>query len=151
MRRSTIMHCKYAMPALALAGMLALRVPASAQVKVAVINTQRAVLETAEIKKAAADLQAKYQPQQADIDRRTKELQQIQEKLDSAARTNPQEAAELQAAGQRKQRQLQRLTDDLQSEVDRERSEILNKGGQRMQAVVAKLAEERGYDLVVDV
>jgi outer membrane protein len=145
------MHCKFAMPALALAGMLALRVPAGAQVKVAVINTQRAVLETAEIKKAAADLQAKYQPQQADIDRRTKELQQIQEKLDSAARTNPQEAAELQAEGQRKQRQLQRLTDDLQSEVDRERTEILNKGSQRMQAVVAKLAEERGYDLVVDV
>ncbi len=34
--------------------------------------------------------------------------------------------------------------------LDRERTEILNKGGQRMQEVVSKLAEEKGFDLVVD-
>ena len=137
-------------PVLALAGVLALAAPAGAQTKIAVINTQRAVLETAEIKKAAADLQAKYQPQQTEIDKRTKELQQIQEKLDNAAKLKPQEAAELQAEGQRKQRVLQRIADDLQADVDRERTEILNKGGQRMQVVVTKLAEEKGFDLVVD-
>ena len=144
------MHSNFAAPVLALAGALALAGPAGAQVKIAVINTQRAVLETAEIKKAAADLQAKFQPRQADIDKRTKELQQIQEKLDNAAKLKPQEAADLQAEGQRKQRALQRMTEDLQGEVEAERNEILSKGGQRMQAVVAKLAEEKGMDMVVD-
>ena len=131
--------------------LLALALPAAlrAQAKVAVINTQRAVLETAEMKKAAADLEAKYRPQQQDVEKRTKELQQIQDKLQNP-KTTPQECADAQAEGQRKQRTLQRMTEDLQGEVDRERTDILNQGGKRMQAIVAKLAEEKGLDLVVD-
>lgn len=145
------MNSKLALPALALVGALALPGPAGAQIKIAVINTQRAVLETAEMKKAAADLEAKYKPQQQEIEKRTKELQAIQQKLENPSKLQPGEAADLQADGQRKQRTLQRLTEDLQSEVDRERTDILNKGGQRMQDVVAKLAEGKGFDLVVDV
>ncbi len=141
------MPCRLALCALALVLPV---VPAAAQTKLAIINTQQAVLETAEMKKAAADLEARFKPQQADIEKRTKELQQIQEKLNDASKVKPQEAAELQAEGQRKQRQLQRITEDLQGEVDRERTEILNRGGQRMQQVVTKLAEEKGLDLVVD-
>ncbi len=141
-------HC--VAPALALVGALALSGSAAAQVKVAVINTQRAVLETAEMKKAAADLEAKYKPQQADVEKRTKELQQIQEKLENPSKLKQGEAQELQAEGQRKQRQLQRITEDLQAEVDRERNDILNRGGGRMQDVVKKLAEQKGLDLVVD-
>lgn len=144
------MFSKFVLPVLALAGALSFAAPAGAQLKIAVINTQRAVLETAEMKKAAADLQAKYAPQQADIEKRTKELQDIQAKLENASKLNQQEAADLQADGQRKQRQLQRLTEDLQGEVDRERNDILSRGGQRMQTVVTKLAEEKGLDLVVD-
>ncbi|MBI3666353.1 MAG: OmpH family outer membrane protein [Acidobacteria bacterium] len=138
---------RFFFPSLALAAMLA--VPAVAQ-KFAVINMQRAVLETAEIKKAAADLEAKYRPQQQEIERRTKELQQIQEKIQNNPKITPQESAELQAEGQRKQRALQRLTEDLQADVDRERTDILNKGGQRMTGVVAKLAQEKGLDVVIE-
>jgi len=135
--------------ALALAAALAL--PAFAQTKVGIINTQRAVLETAEIKKAAAELEAKFRPQQQEMEKRSKELEGIQQKLSDTSKLKPQEAAELQADGQRKQRSLQRLSEDLQGEVDRERNEILQRGGQRMQQVVAKLAEEKGLDMVVDV
>lgn len=138
-------------PALAFVGALFLSGPAAAQIKVGVINTQRAVLETAEMKKAAADLEAKYKPQQTDVEKRSKELQQIQDKLENPAKLKQGEGQELQAEGQRKQRQLQRIADDLQAEVDRERNEILNRGGQRMQEVVKKLAEQKGLDLVIDV
>ena len=144
------MPSKFVWPLLACAGLAAWPSICAAQTKVAIINTQRAVLETAEMKKAAADLEAKYRPQQQDIEKRTKELQGIQEKLQNPGSLKPQEGADLQAEGQRKQRVLQRLTEDLQAEVDRERTEILNKGGQRMQGVVTKLAEEKGFDLVVD-
>src|SRR5262249_48216155 len=82
---------------------------------------------------------------------RSKELQQIQDKLENPAKLKQGEGQELQAEGQRKQRQLQRIADDLQAEVDRERNEILNRGGQRMQEVVKKLAEQKGLDLVIDV
>ena len=42
-------------------------------------------------------------------------------------------------------------SEDLQGDVDRERNEILQKAGQRMNEVVKKIAEERGVDIVVDV
>jgi outer membrane protein len=124
---------------------------AAAQTKVAVINMQQAVLQTAEIKKASADLEAKYKPRTAEIEKVRKELEDIQQKLQAGSgKLSPQQEAELTAQGQRRQRDLQRMSQDLQEEVDAERNEILQHSGQRMQAVVHKLAEERGFDVVVD-
>lgn len=146
----TVTHRNRILPGLLLLGLGLAASPALAQVKVAVINTQRAVLETAEMKKAATDLEAKYRPVQQDIEKRTKELQGIQARLSDASKLSPQEGADLQAQGQLKQRQLQRMTEDLQGDVDRDRQEILSRGGQRMNEVVAKLADEKGLDLVID-
>lgn len=125
---------------------------APAQTKVAVINLQRAVLESAEIKKASAQMEAKYKPRQAEMEKLNKELQGIQQQLQTnAGKLTQQAEQDLQLQGQRKQKELQRLDEDLRNDVDRERQEILGKSTQKMQDVVKKLAEERGYDLVVDV
>jgi outer membrane protein len=117
---------------------------------VAIINVQRAIIETAEIKKAQADLEAKYKPRTAELEKLQKELQDIQSQL-QGGKLNPQAEQELQARGQRRQREYQRVGEDLQGDVDRERNEILQKAGQRMNDVVKKIAEERGFDVVVDV
>jgi outer membrane protein len=53
----------------------------TAQSKVAVVNSQKAILETAEIKKAQVDLEAKFKPRQDQMARLTKELQDIQTQL----------------------------------------------------------------------
>jgi outer membrane protein len=112
---------------------------------------QQAVLATAEIKKASADLEAKYRPRQVEIEKVRKELDDIQQKLQAGGgKLTPQAEADLNAQGQRKQRDLQRMSQDLQEEVDAVRNEVLAGSGQRMQAVVRKLAEERGVDVVVD-
>ena len=125
---------------------------ASAQNKIAVINLQRAVLESAEIKKASNELEAKYKPRQADLERIQKELAGIQNQLQTMAGKLTQQAeAELTTRGQRLQRELQRKTEDLQADVDRERNEILGKSTQKMQDVVKKIAEAKGVDMVVDV
>lgn len=123
---------------------------AAAQAKVAIINLQRAVVETAEIKKAQADLEAKYKPRTAELEKVQKELQDIQAQLQSG-KVTPQQEQELQARGQRRQREAQRLTEDLQGDVDRERNEILQKAGQRMNEIVKKIAESQNVDVVVDV
>jgi outer membrane protein len=121
----------------------------SAQTKVAVVNSQKALLDTAEIKKAQVDLEAKFKPRQDQMGRLTKELQDIQTQLQSG-KLNQTGEQELTIQGQRKQRELQRLQDDLQADVDRERTDILQRSGLRMQEVVKKLAEEKGLDVVVD-
>jgi outer membrane protein len=121
----------------------------SAQTKVAVVNSQKAILDTAEIKKAQVDLEAKFKPRQDQMGRLTKELQDIQTQLQSG-KLNQNGEQELTIQGQRKQRELQRLQDDLQADVDRERNDILQRSGTHMQEVVKKLAEEKGLDVVVD-
>lgn len=121
----------------------------SAQSKVAVVNSQKAILETAEIKKAQVDLEAKFKPRQDQMARLTKELQDIQTQLQSG-KLNQQGEQELTVLGQRKQRELQRLQDDLQADVDRERNDILQRSGTHMQEIVKKLADEKGLDVVID-
>lgn len=125
---------------------------ATAQTKVGIISVQRAVLDTAEIKKAQAELEAKYKPRQDLVEKLQKELAGIQNQLQTlAGKLTPQAEQELTIQGQRKQRELERTTEDLQGDVDRERNDILGRSGQRMQEVVKKLAEEKGLDVVIDV
>jgi len=131
-----------------LVGMASLGV-GSAQSKVAVVNSQKAILDTAAIKKAQVDLEAKFKPRQDQMARLTKELQDIQTQLQSG-KLNQIGEQELTVQGQRKQRELQRLQDDLQADVDRERNDILQRSGTHMQEVVKKLADEKGLDVVID-
>ncbi len=123
---------------------------AAAQSKVAIINLQRAIVETAQIKKAQADLEAKYKPRTTELEGIQKEIQDVQMKL-ASGKVAPQEQQDLQIRGQRLQREYQRKGEDLQAEVDRERNDILQKASQQMHAVVQKIAEERSIDVVVDV
>ena len=131
-----------------LVGMASLGV-GSAQTKMAVVNSQKAILDTAEIKKAQVDLEAKFKPRQDQMARLTKELQDIQTQLQSG-KLNQNGEQELTVLGQRKQRELQRLQDDLQADVDRERNDILQRSGTHMQEIVKKLADEKGLDVVID-
>jgi outer membrane protein len=125
---------------------------ASAQVKLAIINSQQSVIDTAEIKKAQAEMEAKFKPRQAQMEKLQKELQDIQSQLQAGqGKLTPQAEQNLQITGQRRQRELQRLQEDLQGDVERERNDILSRSGSRMQEIVRKLAEERGLDVVVDV
>lgn len=125
---------------------------ASAQVKVAIINLQKAVLDTAELTKAQKDLEAKFKPRQEQMEAIQRELQQIQQQLQTmAGKLTPAAEQELTIKGQRRQRELQRMTEDLQGDVDRERQEVLGRSAQRMQEVVKKVSEAGGYDIVIDV
>lgn len=124
---------------------------ASAQTKVAVISLQRAVLESDEVQKAGATMENKYKPRQQEIEKLQHDLQGIQQQLQAGAgKLTPSAESDLQAEGQRKQRDLQRMSDDLQSDVNNERQEILSASTKKMADVVKKLAEEKGYDVVVD-
>jgi outer membrane protein len=125
---------------------------ASAQLKITVINLQRAVLETAEIKKADADMQARYKPRSTAIEQLQKEIAGIAQQMQTnAGKFTPQAEAELTAQGQKKQRDLQRLQEDLQADVERERNDILQKATLKMGEIVKKIADEKGYDLVVEI
>src|SRR5215472_1172904 len=122
---------------------------APAQTKVGVVNLQRAVFESAEIKKADAQMQATFKPRQDKIDQLNKEIAALAQQLQSSnGKLSPAAEQDLQTQGQRKQRDLQRLSDDLQADATAYRNDILSKSSAKMTEVVKKLAEEKGLDLV---
>ena len=121
-----------------------------AQTKVAVVSMQAALLETGELKKAQADMEARYRPRQAQIDQLQKDIASLQQQLEKG-NLNADGQADVTAQGQRKQRELQRMDQDLREDVQRDRDRILRAAGQRMSEVVHKLAEQHGVDLVIDV
>lgn len=139
-------------PLLLCAAMLAVTGIASAQAKVAIINLQRAVLETAEIKKAQKDLEAKFKPRADALDKMQRELNDLQAQLQSSTgKLSPQGELDLQGRAAKKQREARNLSEDLQADVDKERNDVLQRAGMRMTEVIKKLAEEKGLDVVIDV
>ncbi len=123
-----------------------------AQTKVGVVDLQKAVLDSAEIQKANTEMQAKYKPRQAAIDKLRKEIEDLQQRLQTEGdKLTPVAVSDLQAQGQQKQRDLQRLSEDLQGDVTAERNDILGRSTRKMQEIIKKVAEQKGLDMVVDV
>ncbi|MGA2591931.1 MAG: OmpH family outer membrane protein [Bryobacteraceae bacterium] len=127
-------------------------IAAFGQTKVGVVSLQGAVLQCAEIKKASADMETKYRPRQQNMEKLQKEIQGIEQQLQTnAGKLTSIAQADLTAQGQRKQRELQRMSDDLQADVTADRNVILTQSSRKMQEVVKKLADEKGLDVVVDI
>lgn len=134
------------------AGLLLSVAASFGQAKVAIIDMREAVNGTQEVKKAVAALEAKYKPRQAEAEKIARELQDIRGKLESMqGKLTPQGEQELLAQGQRRERELRRIQEDLEGDLNREQQEMGGRALERMRAVVQKLAEEKQFDLVVDV
>lgn len=123
-----------------------------AQGKVGIIDVQRAILETGQIKKAQAEMEAKFKPRQDELEAAQKELQDIQRQLETGGQTlTPAQTSDLQSRGQLVQRRAQRLQEDLEAQVTRDRDGILAQVGQRLQEIVTKMATAKDLDVLIDV
>jgi outer membrane protein len=124
---------------------------AMAQTKVGVVSLQKAILDTAEIKKASNDMQARYKKRQDDLDKANRELNDIQTQLQAAqGKLSAAGEADLTARGQRKEREVKRLDEDLRADVERDRNEVLARAQQRMLEIVKKVSDEKGLDCVIE-
>lgn len=138
-------------PLMVCSTLLVLGQVAPAQTKVAVVNLQRAVFDSAEIKKADAQMQATFKPRQEEIDKLEKEIAAIAQQLQTSnGKLTAQQEADLNAQGQNKQRSLKYKTDDLNADSTAYRNDVLSKSSQKMNDIVKKLAEEKGFDLIID-
>ena len=125
--------------------------PAMAQSKVGVIDFQRAVVDTAEFKKAFAELEAKFKPKQDQLQKAQQTLQDIETQLRaSQGQLSQAGTAELNAKGQRTQVQVDRLTADLQEDFEGERDAALRVVSTRYTDVLKKLATDKGLDIIAD-
>ncbi|MGO8813240.1 MAG: OmpH family outer membrane protein [Terriglobia bacterium] len=122
-----------------------------AQGKVGLINMSAAIGSTAEGKKAAADLQKKYQPRQQELERLQQEIQSIQDQLSKQSATlSDEEQRRLSRDLEDKQKLLKRSTDDAQSDLATDRDEVVRRIGQKMTRIINDYAQQNGLSLVID-
>jgi outer membrane protein len=126
-------------------------VPALAQSKIAIVDFNRAVVDTAEFKKAYAEIEARYKPRQDALAKAQQELADLETQLRaSQGQLSAAGTAELQSRTQRKQMQVERLQEDLQEDFEEDRGAALRLVSNRMTAILQKVADELQVDAIID-
>jgi outer membrane protein len=123
---------------------LGMAVLASAQTpaKVAIIHVQNAILQTKDGQKAATDLQSRFAPKKAELDKKQADIATLQDQLRKGSATMSEDA---------NNKSLQRDTEDAQADLDAEQGKIMQELGNKVMAVLEKFATANGYALVLDV
>jgi len=120
--------------------------------KVAIVDFERAVVESAEGKKASEKFNVTFKAKQEDLEKRQKDIDDSTKKLQNGARTLADAAkAEIQRDIDRKNTELQRVNEDAQKELQSLRDELLRPIAEKATALMNAMAEEQGYTLVVDI
>ena len=120
--------------------------------KIAIINVQNAILQTKDGQKAAAELQAQFNPRQQDLEKKQAELTALQDQLRKGSATMSEEAKtklvrDIDATTTR----VNRDTQDARSDLDEAQGKVMNELGGKMLAVIEKYALQNGYAVVMDV
>jgi len=120
--------------------------------RVAVVDFEKAVVESAEGKKSSERFNATLQSKQAEAEKRQKELEDAQKKLQTQGAALSETAkANLQKDIDRRTIELQRFNEDAQKELQSVRDELLRPIAERASAILNALAAEQGYTLIVDI
>ena len=118
---------------------------------IAVVDFQRAVNETEEGKAAQGQLDAMYGSRKTEIERLQKELEaEVKEYQAKLMILSEDARAELEQALMIKQQRFEATYSQYQQEMQQTYYGLLQDLDQKMRAASVKIAEEKGYDLVVD-
>src|SRR5437762_3734668 len=120
--------------------------------KVGVVDFEKALVESVEGKKSSDKFNSTLQAKQAEGEKRQKELEDAQRKLQTQERTLSDTAkANLQKDIERRTTELQRYNEDAQKELQSLRDELLRPIAERASAILNAMAVEQGFTLIVDV
>ena len=134
-----------------LAVMLACPVLSWAQAKVGVINLQEAISMTAEGKKSFGDLQKKYQPRQADLQRQNQEIQALQDQVQKQQATlSDEERIRLSRELEDKSKLFKRANEDATADFNAESQDTLRRLGVKMVKLVNDYAQQNAYTIVLE-
>jgi outer membrane protein len=119
--------------------------------KPATIHIQKAILSTKDGEKASVDLQNKFAPRRAAIEKKNTDMLAKQDQLKKGAATMSQEARDrLTRDIDTAQKSLQRDQEDFEADVQAEEGKIFNELGGRLMEVLGKYANQNGISIVMD-
>jgi len=119
--------------------------------KVAVINVQAAIANTAEGKQASAELQTQFSPRQTELQNLQKQIEDLRQRLQAGANTlSPEEQARLQRQGETLTKQAQRKQEDYNEDVQNALGEVRDRIGRKLVDVLDRYARENSYSAIFD-
>jgi outer membrane protein len=139
------------LPSLVL-GMSVLALGENPPTKVGIIHIQNAIISTKDGQKAAADLQAKFEPTRKRLESKRSEIATLQAELSKGSNTMSEERRiQITREIDEKTKSLNRDTEDAQADFEMEQNKILQSLGQKIMAVIDKYSRDNGYSLILDV
>jgi outer membrane protein len=138
-------------PTLVAGLMLAAPATALGQQKIAVVDTQRAVMETEEGMRAQATLKKVFDNKQRELDKKQEDLQKEREDIEKQRNVLSAEAWQKRVESwQRDMAQLQSVFLEYNKELQKKQGELTEPIFRRTVGVIRRLATTEGFDLVVD-
>lgn len=117
--------------------------------KIGVIEVQKIVQESAIGKESLARVQKIQQAKQEDLQKRQKELRDMEQKIQDQGKSLSEDAMDkLQKDYQSKALDLKRFQDDAQRELEESQRKELGELEKRIMPVINEVAREQGYALV---
>jgi outer membrane protein len=123
----------------------------AAQMKVAVVDVQRAVMQTEDGLRAQATLKKMFDSRQQEINKKQVELQKQKEEIDKQSRVLSQQALQKKVDDWQKQMvELQGTFVEYNKELEKKQKELTDPIFERVIGAIKRVAGTDGYDLIVD-
>jgi Skp family chaperone for outer membrane proteins len=120
--------------------------------RIGIINIQQAIVATNEGQRDMEQLQKKFEPRQAELQKLNSEVEDLKKQLQTQGdKLNDEARVNLQKNLESKQKTLQRNLEDAQNDAQQQQGEVFNRIGQKMMGVLEKYAKSNGYSMIVDV
>ncbi|HTJ81799.1 MAG TPA: OmpH family outer membrane protein [Polyangiaceae bacterium] len=118
---------------------------------IAVVDLQGAVLQTEDGIRAQATLKKLFDKRQQDLDSKQSRLAKMRQDIERQAKVLSRESlARRMEAWQREMLELQSVFVDYNKELEKKQREMTAPILQKMVAIISRLAQKSGYDLVLD-
>src|SRR5690349_15034972 len=145
------MKIRFVVPVFAALAIASIAGAQGAATKVAVIDFQGAIANTAEGKEALTQMQAKFAPREAEMAKLQKEIEDLTGRLRTGDKTlSDDEKARLQQQIDTDTRTGQREQTSYQEDVSAEEQGVVQNIGRKMLEVVSSYAKDNGFTMVLD-
>jgi outer membrane protein len=125
--------------------------PAFAQMKMAVVDVQRAVMQTEDGLRAQATLKKLFDSRQQELNKKQTDLQKQKEEIDKQSHVLSQAALQKKVDDWQKQMvELQTTFVEYNKELEKKQKELTDPIFERVLGVIKRVAGQDGYDLIVD-
>jgi outer membrane protein len=143
--------CRAWVQASGLVAVLFVSSSAWAEMKVAVVDTQRAIMETEDGLRAQATLKKVFDSRQRELDKKQSDLQKEREDIEKQREVVSKEAlAKRVEKWQTEMMQLQTVFVEYNKELQKKQNELTQPIFQKAMGLIRRLATQEGYDVVVD-